>query len=117
MANLIEDKNQIFTPEDYKLKWLPAIYKFPICPKCKQQVRDHWEYDPTDPRPWADPYWAGHFCEHCQTLYLSDEEVEWKTEKEYHPYSVYLQGEMSNEELDWFYENNIMDIRNYKKED
>ena len=43
------------------------------CPHCQGELYERWEFDPTDPRPWADPYFIGGVCENCKKFYNTKE--------------------------------------------
>ena len=54
------------------------------CPKCQGELYERWVFDPEDPRPWADPYFAGGICEDCKQTYDVKEidEIYLKSQKE-----------------------------------
>lgn len=97
---------------DTTKKWQPALYEIPVCPKCDSRLKQEWKEDrDIDWGPTADPYCVGLRCPQCDILYTDLDKVERKIIEDYHPYSIYLQGYMSNEEYKWFKDNGIEDVR------
>lgn len=107
------EEKPILTEEDLQLRWQPVIYDVETCPHCGGAVNPHWIYDPTDPRPWADPTGSdGFICTECKA-HIPENEIGKTWLKDY---SVYLNNQITQEEYKWFFEHNENDIRNYKGE-
>lgn len=114
---MIYTERPTLTDDDKKLKWQPTITPIEICPHCGGPLGDYGEWAQIDSRPWAQEYTRiGFICYDCHTK-ISEKETKKAWLKSYSAYGLYLAHKMTQEDYNWFAENNVEDIRRYVGEE
>jgi hypothetical protein len=111
------DNKPVLTAEDKSLKWQPIISPVEICPHCYGPIGDYGTWTQVDSRPWAQEYiHDGFICYNCHAK-IPEDETKKAWLKSYSAYGLYSAHEMTQEDYNWFTENNIKDIRLYVSEE
>lgn len=109
------DKKPKITEEDRKLKWLPRISVVKVCPHCNGAVGLYGTWRQVGPSPWMEEYeHQGFICYDCKKV-MSQQELKTAWLKSYSAYDLYLYRKMTQEEYNWFGDNDIDDIRKFPK--